>query len=241
VHRHGVAGALGLTLLGLASAAGAADVPGGTGTRATAKTGLAGVRGVFEKPGDSDWYRIALKGGQSYAVVASPTNRGCLNVRLRTAAGKVIDTAGSYQDNDDGFEYRPGADGTFFLEFKDRIDCPNAYPAQYRGNVTADARGDPTTAATIAVGRTIHGYLNWGYDQDYFRTRLRAGVGYTATATIGTDSSLRLVDAGGKVLLSQSAGTPLRFTVPASGTYYLVADASDDSAGNSYPLTLAAP
>src|SRR4051812_18325341 len=123
--RHTTSALLGLAVFGVTSAASAAVIPGGKGTRAVLKTGPAGVTGTFEKKGDSDWYKVALKGGRNYAVVASPTDRGCLNLKLRTAAGKVIDTAGSYQDNVEGFVYRPGKNATFFADFRDRGECSN--------------------------------------------------------------------------------------------------------------------
>lgn len=225
-----------------ATPAPAADVPGDRSTRAVLQPGPAGVTGAFERRGDSDWYKVALKGGQNYAVASSSTVEGCQNVKLRRAGGTVIDTAGSYQDNDDGFEFRPAGDGTYLVEFKDLVSCPRdyrGYPGAYRGNVTADARGDTTTAAAIKVGETIDGVANWGYDRDYFRATLRTGESYSITTDRRIELYVMLVDAEGRVVEDLDTGLS-GVRVPRDGTYYVVVWSSDDG-GARYAVTLATP
>jgi hypothetical protein len=89
--RLGFAGLLALAGGGLASPALAADVPGGSGTKAVLQTGSAGVTGTFERRGDSDWYRLTLKGGQNYALRAPFfLDNLCAQLNLRDLNGKLL-------------------------------------------------------------------------------------------------------------------------------------------------------
>lgn len=145
---------LAATTLLASGAFAAADIPGGKGTKAVLTTGPAGVEGTFEKKGDSDWYKVRLKGGQNYALSPSLTdNSNCLTLNLRNANGKILGSATSDSGADDGFEFQPEKAGTYFVEFLDKVDSggctsPFPYPLPYRGDVTADARGDVMTEAT---------------------------------------------------------------------------------------------
>lgn len=225
----------------------AADIPGGAGTGAVARPGEP-IAGAFERRGDSDWYKVALKGGVTYAVTAGANpDRNCgTRVSLRTRAGKVLKSANSFEAGDGGFEFRPATARTLFVEFLDLCrteSYPGPYPVRYAGAVTRDARGDAETLATVAPGQTIDGVLNWGTDVDYFRATLDGRKGYTFSATGGGEFQVSLVDAGGRVVFTEYApsGTFRGGTrVPASGTYYVVVRGTDDD-GMRYTLGLATP
>lgn len=240
----GLAGLLGLAAgLALSAPALAADVPGGSGTEAGFKTGPAGVRGVFERRGDSDWYRLALKGGQNYAFAAPFfMDRFCATLTLRDLNGKVLRSVSSGFGAFRGFEFRPATTRTFLVEFKDCSESGARYPVEYSGGVRADARGDTTTAATIAVGQTVAGLSNSGDDRDYFRTRLERGKRYTIRVD-GGEPYLKLVDARDKQLYTDATGGHAELagvTVPATGTYYVVVYQFDEGRA-SYTLSLKTP
>jgi serralysin len=233
-----------LALPALPGAALAADIPGDPGTRAVLRPGPEGVTGTFERRGDRDWYRVTLRGGRNYAFHV--TGDDCSRLSLRSLGGAVLRTTSGSTSFDSGFEIMPARTTTFFVEFR---PCPppftDLFPFAYSGEVRADARGDAGTAATIGVGQTINGYLNWGSDADFFRTMLQAGTSYTATtANVGSiEFRLGLVDPRGTVLFSVFDFDEIRrtFTVPASGTYFLTVTAAADAGGNPYRLSLTTP
>ena len=248
VGRRGAVLLLGLAGLGLSSAALAADVPGGSGTRAVLEKGWPGPTRTFERRGDSDWFRVALTGGQNYAFSVNVTNisGSCARLNLRNPSGQVLKSASSYEGGDGGFEFRSAASRTLFVEFKEcspsGASYPASYPYGYRGSVAADARGDTTTKATIAVGGTANGINNSSNDADYFRTKLEQGKSYTLSAEINSASSIALVDPQGKVLASGCCGGGFNgVRVPATGTYYVVVLGDDDSAVGRYTLGLTTP
>jgi hypothetical protein len=231
-----LAGSAALLTSGLAYAA---DIPGNRTTKAVLKLGLNGVKGTFEKHGDSDWYRVTLKKAQNYAFQAGLAEVGCVRLNLRNAKGKVLETARSDEAVDDGFEYRPNATKTFFVEFlAETCNGAHPFPREYHGHVAADARGDKTTGATIKVGQTIRGVLNWGHDPDYFRTKLDAGKTYTVSIE-SLEIQLSVLDSQGKVILSKfgSGHTKAEVKVP-TGTYYIGITGDDDTGGSRYTLSL---
>jgi serralysin len=239
-------------LLLAAPAARAADIPGDKSTKATITPGPARFEGVLDKAGDSDWYRITLKAGRNYAFESASF---CdTKVALRNAAGKVLKTSGFANDNgDDGFEFRSATTKDYFVEYFDAapdvcLEYAGPYPHGYSGNVAMEVRGDTTTRGTIAPGQTIVSLLNWGYDQDFFRTQLRAGRSYTVTLG-GANGEARpggsrawVVDPKGKVIApgSPSYDPPAGFKVPKNGTYYVVV-AGDDYDNGPYTVGLTTP
>ena len=187
MHLRTIAGLVGLAMLGGATAAFAADIPGNSKTKATITPGPARFDGLFERKGDSDWYRVTLKGGRNYAFEASSY---CdTRVNLRNAAGKVLRSSGLASDNGDaGFEFRSATTRIFFVEYLDAnptvcLEFGGSYPAPYSGNVAMEVRGNTRTRATIAPGQTINSLLNWDTDQDYFRAQLYANRRYTLSVT----------------------------------------------------------
>ena len=226
----------------------AADIPANTSTKAIITPGPARFEGHFEKQGDSDWYRVTLKGGHNYAFEASSY---CgTRVDLRNAAGKVLRSSGLASDNgDSGFAFRPATTTTFFLEYLDVnpdvcLEFGGSYPHPYYGNVAMEVRGDATTRATIAPGQKISSLVNWSDDKDYFRAQLDAGKRYTITLNDGQSvgpphfTRAYVVDPKGKVV-AQGPGNvpPSKFKVAASGTYYVVVAGTGESI-RPYPYTV---
>lgn len=238
-------------LLALATtAAAAADIPGDASTKATLKTGAPGVKGgKFEKRGDSDWYRVALKGGQNYAVhLASTDECGAAVINLRDPRGRVVASADAYVYRDGGDEYRPTRDGTYFLEFKEAGGRCETYPATYAGEVVGDARNDVTTDAVLQLGKTLTPRFNYGYDRDDYRMALKGGASYSLTEKGGLDLFVQVLDAKGKELFQiyNALNATTHFKVPKSGTYFLAVENDADavpsgSGGIPYTLKLTSP
>jgi hypothetical protein len=236
---------LGLAVCGLATPAQAADVPGNSSTRVILKTGTDLRDAVFERRGDSDWYRVTLKGGQNYAFAVSSfaTDDGCAKITLRTLKGTAVDSASANGGNDGGFEFRPASGRTYFVAFADCVGAADAwvdYPNLYSGSIRADARADTTTKATLQVGQVVNGINNWGYDVDYYRATLSSDKTYTISFDRGPESYLSLISAGGRVIVNYASGSVEGVKVPASGTYYVVVYGSDDGGGR-YTLGLTTP
>ncbi len=242
--RRGAVLLLGLAGLGLSPAATAADVPGGSGTRVVLEKGWLGPTRTFERRGDSDWYRVTLDAGRDYAfhVKVPTTGPAAGRLNLRDLGGRVLKTAVSNAGNDGGFEFRPPGSGTrsYFVEFKEAGDAEATFPYSYWGGVTADARAGTGTLATIAVGQTKTGIVNWGSDADWFRTSLQAGKSYWIGAE-GDDPYVELADSRGRVIAGRFGLPPLGgFTVPASGTYYVIVRDNSDF-GRRYTLSPRTP
>jgi hypothetical protein len=229
MYRYGTVGLLGLALLGTTGAALAADIPGNTRTKAVITPGPKRFESHLERRGDSDWYRVTLKAGRNYAFEVA--SGGCTRMNLRNKAGKVLRLDVSFDDEDGGFEFRSATTKTFFLEYVDANKAPcidpveGGYPTWYSGNVAMDVRGDTTTRATIAPGQTIEGLLNWYFDKDYFRATLEAGKSYAVSVPsrpLGT--GLVVIDSEGNVVAGgdRTPFEPLPFSVPRTGTYYVV-------------------
>ena len=245
MHRYGTAGLLGFALLGTTGAA-LADIPGNARTKAVITPGPTKFRGVLEKRGDSDWYRITLKAGRNYAFEVH--GWGCTRMNLRNAAGKVLRSDVGHDDEDGGFEFRSATTRTYFVEYVDANKAPcidpveGGYPTGYSGNVAIDVRGDPTTQTTIALGQTIEGLLNWYFDKDYFRATLEAGKGYALSVSFSGHADLLVVDRRGNVVAGgdYASEEPLPFKVPRTGTYYVVV-AAYGYYGGSYTVGLSTP
>ena len=86
---------LGVAIIGAGQAAWAGDIPGDKSTKATLPVSVARTLGTLERAGDSDWYRVTLKGDTDYTVDVSPpeTGYGFIEANLRDASGKVLASA----------------------------------------------------------------------------------------------------------------------------------------------------
>ena len=150
---------------------------------------------------------------------------------------------------DGGFEFRSATTRTFFVEYVDANKAPGidpvvgGYPTGYSGNVAMEVRGDPTTRATIAPGQEVESLLNWYYDTDYFWATLEAGKGYAVLVSPRpTGTRLSVVDPKGNVVAGgeRAPYEPLPFSVPKTGTYYVVVAGGGYGSG-SYTVSLDIP
>lgn len=237
-----------IALAAAAAPALAADVPGDRGTTAVLPLGRdAGVRFTFERPGDSDWYRVDLGKGENYAVVVSSTPGDGFSTRvtLRDRAGRVIKSIDAEADISEGLEYAPPVSGTYFVEARNTGAQAGVAPP-YAGQVTltTDCLASRATACSIAVGQTRRRLFSWENDYDWYKAVLRGGRRYTVTAR-GVDRSatppLAVRDPSGNVVGSNYVGGTLSFKAGVGGTYYLSAYAGDFDLIYSYDIELTSP
>jgi hypothetical protein len=111
--------------------------------------------------------------------------------------------------------------------------------------------GDTSTGATISVGGSVSGNLDFVGDHDWFRVALTAGQTYTITVT-GTgagglpDSYLNIYDSTGFTILASNddivdgtnRNSLINFTAPSSGTYYLDVGAFQNQYAGAYQLSV---
>ena len=202
--------------------------------------------GVFELPGDNDWFRVTLQAGVTYFFeghpggVNEPGYRYGVNLGLRDAAGwevdrhgfrPVVDLSGNYRQ----MYFTPTETGTYYVVAGTHPDSGiEAYTVAVSTPVD-DYVANTQTKGNAPIGTQVTGRIERATDQDWFRVSLDAGTTYhfdlnAAEGAAAQDMfmSLYAVDASSGV--TQLAGDPdpsnggqplVHFTPTISGTYYL--------------------
>jgi hypothetical protein len=115
----------------------------------------------------------------------------------------------------------------------------------------ADIPGDISTTASISIGGTLSGNLDFVGDHDWFKVTLTAGQIYTISVT-GTgagglvDSYLNIYDSTGTTILAfnddivdgTNRNSLINFTAPTSGTYYLDVGSFQNEYAGAYQLSV---
>jgi len=177
-------------------------------------TGLLAVGGevssVFETPGDHDWVRIELVGGQSYLFTMEAQNWQDSGMALYDAQGELVRKAGTTYFGSQ-LHHTAETTGTYYVA---------AIAGQQPGNYTlfAEAVEDDyadnasTTGVAVANG-LFSGVFEVTNDVDWFAVELVQGRTYSVDGA-------EVYDAAG-TLLTMSNWGDASFTAAATGIYYL--------------------
>ena len=209
--------------------------------------------GTLEINGDRDWFRVQLIAGTTYVVNLLGTTLVDPYLRLRNAAGTVLD------ENDDidnpvnrnsQITYTVATSGTYYLE-AGAFDDVYSGSYQISLNSVADDYASSLTDTSHPFGVLLNGAasgtLEVTGDRDWFRVQLTAGTRYLINLVGNTleDPYLRVHDASGAtpaenddIVSGINLNSQLTFTAATTGTYYLEAGAFDDSYTGTYTVTV---
>lgn len=229
------------------------DVGNDVNTRARISAGRS-ADGVLEYEGDVDAYRLSARSGNRYRVTlvgagASPLGDPLLRVVDRDGAEIAMN-----DDSDDSLnsalEFSVQSYGDVFIEARGYADSS---AGGYTLSVTAERIPDDGLAAgrntrgRISVGGEANGAIETPDDQDWYRIRLEGGQSYRFTLNgVGdnplADPLLRVMNASGdEAALDDDGGdglnSYLEFTAPATGTYFVAAQAFGEGSSGGYTLT----
>lgn len=228
------------------------------GTRARISAN-APVNGSLDYPGDVDWYRFSARTGQMYTITLAGA-QGAASP-LADPLLRVLDSRGTEiasNDDSDGslnssLNFVPSRGGDVFVSAQGYGDQG---VGAYMLNISAtalppdDASADVGTRGRVDVGGDAHGSLDYPGDHDWYRIRLQQGQSYRFSLNGGGDHTLadpllRLMDSHGtEVAMDDDGGAGfnsyLEYTATSTGTFYLDAEAFDQSAVGTYVLAVAA-
>ena len=228
------------------------DFPAGTGTQATVTVG-GSVTGVIERRGDIDWFRVTLEEDKLYRIdlegrdtgagtLIDPYLRGVYDENGVRLDGTTADSRGTGNNsrvyftalNEGTYYVAAGADG--YLRGTYRLSVTDV-----TGVILDDIAGGTGTEATVVVGGSETGEINYAEDRDWFRVTLQAGNTYridlkgrdTGAGTLW-DPYLRGVHDEHGVLIDGTTNnnrirsapdSQLYFTAEESGIHYVAAGA----------------
>ena len=228
------------------------DYTAGTGTSGTVAVG-GSATGEIESAGDRDWFAVTLEAGRTYRIdlEGSPTRAGDLSdpyLRgVHDANGVLLpgttDDRGGTGSNSQVL-FTPEQSGTYYVA----AGADGNRTGTYRLSVTEadDYTAGTGTSATVAVGGSATGEVDYASDRDWFAVTLEAGTTYRidlegSTGGGGTlyDPYLRGVyDANGDRLSGttnddggERLNSRLFFTAEQDGTYYVAAGANGNRTG----------
>jgi Ca2+-binding RTX toxin-like protein len=191
---------------------------------------------------DKDWYKLTLTAGHSYRFTGQGTS-GTLDV----VATRVYDAGGAavsaIADNSAALNFTPSVSGTYFLAVSGGGTSFAGKTGDFRLSAidtTVSANdavpNDKSSPATLGVGSAVDGTINPSDmdgavpDKDWYVVSLTAGHIYHFAGQ-GTSGSLdaiamRVYDANGIPASSVADNSsPLDFTAPSTGTYFLAVSA----------------
>ena len=208
-------------------------------TTAVLATGKS-ITSAIDVAGDSDWFKVSLKAGISYAFTVTGTGTSGLpdgDIFLRDANGNWVAGETNYSSATGLVTFTPTASGTYFIDVKDNGKDIGRYIVS---NPSLDTVfNNVKTTHSILAGRTISGKIDVQSDSDWYGFTAKAGVTYTFTASgTGTAaaSGLKLIlrDANGNVIRSDADTSALiEFKATSSGKVFLdVAGYSSSTKGD---------
>lgn len=208
-------------------------------TTAVLATGKS-ITSAIDVAGDSDWFKVSLKAGISYAFTVTGTGTSGLpdgDIFVRDANGNWVAGETNYSSATGLVTFTPTASGTYFIDVKDNGSDIGRYIVS---NPSLDTVfNNVKTTHSILAGRTIGGKIDVQSDSDWYGFTTKAGVTYTFTAS-GTGSAaangLKLIlrDANGNVISSDADTSALiEFKATSSGKVFLdVAGYSSSTKGD---------
>jgi serralysin len=214
-----------------------------TSTTAVLGTGKS-ITSAIDVAGDSDWFKVTLKAGISYAFTVTGTGTNGLpdgDIFLRDANGTYVAGETNYSSATGIVTFTPTAGGTYFIDVKDNGSDIGRYIVS---NPSLDTVFNNTkTTHGILTGRTIGGKIDVQGDSDWYGFNVKAGVTYKFTAS-GTGSAaasgLKLVlrDANGNFISSDAdTSTLIEFKATGSGKVYLDVAGYSSSVKGSFVLS----
>jgi hypothetical protein len=206
--------------------------------------------GKIDYVGDVDRFKMVVQAGASRTVELSSGPDGHpLSVQWRDASGALLDYT-TFHTASGAWDYtlRAAASGSYYLD----VGAGSQYGFGYtiKGMATPqDEYGDTiASAASLAVGATIHGAIQTPADVDLFKLALTAGTTYTFDLQPqgGTPSGvLSLAVRGGDgatldshVMTDAANGQFFTFTPTVTGNYYLDASAATGDMSAAYTLSV---
>lgn len=217
-----------MALLASTAAMAAGDIPGGTTTKATLPIQVVPSAGNWESVGDSDWYRVSLRKGETYAFTLDERgDAATFEVAVRNAAGKVLKKAIGDLYTVAGIEFVPPTSGTYFLDAR-LVSFDSGANGGYLAAVGPDCLAGAKTTCQLQPGKQQRRNLAFFRDADWFKVSMQAGKAYTFVADnvddVLSDMVVEVVDAAGKVLATGatdgSRSVVTGFKPPKAGTYY---------------------
>ena len=219
------------------------------------------VTGEIETAGDRDWFAVRLDAslpGVAFLIrlegldtgdgtLPDPYIRSVYEYRPPSAShdGEELFRYPEAYDNDGGtlrnsfLEFEPDFVAVHFIEVTGRGSAVGTYKLTVV-KAPEDYPSDTTTTGSVAVGGSVQGNIERGYDSDWFAVELMAGTTYridlsgqeTGKGSLRDPYLYGIYDAEGN-LVSNTAdddGGPihdsrLEFTPDATGTYYISAGA----------------
>lgn len=212
------------------------------------------VTGALDYEGDTDWYRLNVRTGQSYRItLTSADGEGALSDPLL----RVVDADNNelaFNDDDDGLnaglDFVPQRNGAVFIIAGAFSESDTG---AYRLSVEATRLpADPTSADTRTRGRLsfdapTQSVIDYQGDRDWHRIRLEAGQTYRFSLIASGDDPLsdpymRLYNSRGEELAADDDGggelnSLIEFTAPTTGNYFVEAAAFADSSTGGYTLS----
>lgn len=196
------------------------------------------ITSAIDVTGDSDWFKVTLKAGISYAFNVQGTGTTKLpdgDIHLRDADGNRIVDGTNYSNSSYTIAYTPTSGGTFFVEVTDSSDI-GGYKVTNIGKDTI--LNNTGTNSSIAEGTSLTGTFDANRDSDWHSLKVKAGTTYeidlsgTGGANGADDVLLTLRDANGNRIDYFSGETAsLTWKATKSGTVYI------DTAGRDFETT----
>jgi Ca2+-binding RTX toxin-like protein len=231
-------------------------VPGSLLTNASVAVG-GSLTVSIDITGDRDWYSVELTQGISYTIqTASSGSSPDAYLNLRDATGSII------AFNDDGgdglnslISFTAGTSGTYYI---DAGTYNNLSTGSFRLFVAPaftsfldPVGGSTASAATLAIGGTVNGRIDYANDHDFYAVNLVAGQTYlfrtagTSSSTT-TDTIMWLRDAAGNALtfngnVGEAGFSAIRYTATTTGTHYIDVSGFSSSTGTFNLTAFAAP
>lgn len=200
----------------------AGDIPGNTSTSATITVGQS-VVGDLEVLGDSDWYRVTLTAGETYAISLDGTGNspvGDTYLRIYDANGTLI------AENDDGgggldsfLRFTAGLTGDYYIE-------ADSYAGQSTGEYTVGVVVAPALevfSVDEIADQLLTGY--WGGTTRSFNVGGDGAITVNITGLRASEMSLARQalalwsDVTGVTFIEVSSGAEITFTNTDSGAY----------------------
>jgi Ca2+-binding RTX toxin-like protein len=224
---------------------GADNIQRNSSTNQTLASGKS-ITSAIDVSGDSDWFKVVLKEGISYAFNVEGTGKNKLpdgDIYLRDADGNIVVSGTNYSSSSYTITDTPSEGGVYYIDIRDSSSDIGSYKVTNIGRDAILANTD--THSAIKEGTSLTGTIDANRDSDWYSLKVASGRTYeidltgTGGAKKADDVHLTLRDANGNSI-DYSYGTSGSITWKATkgGEVFIDAAGHDFDTMGTYRLSV---